>query len=241
MNRLLEWLAMAVLAVVLPLAVISTVVLGLVHDAGFYHDGQVRYEVVQTTGLSQETHDRIDRAIIQFFEGTQTLPDALKADQAPPDVYSQKEILHMNDVRDVIRAFGSVRTVTLAACAIALLLVIGRWNRGGRRFLSRTLITSAIVTVVLGAIVGAITYVAFDALFLVFHEVTFHNDFWELDPRTDHLIQMFPFGFWYDAMLTVATRVVLVTIFLGVVGVFLNRVVGSRGGQREASGIRTAR
>jgi integral membrane protein (TIGR01906 family) len=233
MSRLFGWLATAIMAVVIPLAVISVVVLGLVHDVGFYHDGQVRYDVVSATGLTQEVHDRVDRAIVQFFDGTQTLPEALVANHAPPDVYSQKEILHMNDVRDVIRAFATLRTVTLAVCAIALISAAVWWNRGGQRFISRALVTSTVVTVVLGGIVGAITYFAFDQLFLVFHEVTFHNDFWELDPRTDHLIQMFPFGFWYDAMVLVAIRVVLLTIALGIIGVVLGRAFGRCVDQRE--------
>jgi integral membrane protein (TIGR01906 family) len=232
MRRVLLWLMVTVFAVVIPLAVITTVVLGLVHDVGYYHDGQVRYEVVSTTGMTQEVHDRIDRAIIRFFDGTETLPDALRASGAPPDVYSEKEILHMNDVRDVIRAFATVQTVALAAMALAVVAALALWNRGGRQFATRTLVVSSIGTVILGAIVGAITFVAFDSLFLLFHEVTFHNDFWELDPRTDHLIQMFPFGFWYDAMLIVATRVVLVTIMLGVVGMFLGRL--RKKGRRRA-------
>jgi integral membrane protein (TIGR01906 family) len=234
MSRLTGWLAAAVLAVVVPFAVISVVVLGLVHDVGFYHDGQIHYDVGAATGLTQATHDRIDRAIVQYFDGTQTLPEALVANQAPPDVYSQKEILHMNDVRDVIRAFATLRTATLALCAIALLGAASWWNRGGRRFLARALVTSAVVTAVVGSIVGAITYFAFDELFLAFHEVTFHNDFWELDPRTDRLIQMFPFGFWYDAMVLVAIRVVLLTIALGIIGVVLGRAFGSRSDRQEA-------
>src|SRR5260370_18589569 len=92
MTGLVRWLATIAVAIVIPVAVISTVVLGLVHDVGFYHDGQVRYEVGRTTGLTQDVHDRIDRAIVAFFDGSHTLPDALRANQAPPDVFSEKEV-----------------------------------------------------------------------------------------------------------------------------------------------------
>jgi integral membrane protein (TIGR01906 family) len=217
---------MAIFAIVLPLAVISSVVLGLVHDVGFYHDGQVRYDVVQATGLTQDVHDRIDTAIVQFFDGSQTLPDALRANSAPPDVYSEKEVLHMNDVRDVIRAFALLRTVTVGLTVAGVVAIAAMWNSGGRVFLSRALRVSAVGTVVLAIVVGAITFVAFDQLFLFFHEITFHNNFWELDPRTDHLIQMFPFDFWYDAMLLVALRVLLITVVFGALGVVLGWIGG---------------
>jgi integral membrane protein (TIGR01906 family) len=211
-------------AVALPLAVITSVVLDLVWDAGFYHDGQVHYEVQRATGLTQDQMDLVNRAIVRFFGSAESLPDALRATGAPPDVFQQKEVLHMNDVRAVIQAFGTVQIASLTCVALFLVLTIAAWQRGGRWAMSRALIYSAIVTVALGLLFGAATLVDFDTLFLTFHEITFHNDFWQLDPRTDHLIQMFPFGFWYDAMLIVALRVVLVTLVAGGVGVVLGNL-----------------
>ena len=54
------------------------------------------------------------------------------------------------------------------------------------------------------ALVGLISLVAFDQLFLLFHRVSFANDFWQLDPRRDFLVMMFPEGFWLDATFFVA-------------------------------------
>jgi integral membrane protein (TIGR01906 family) len=71
--------------------------------------------------------------------------------------------------------------------------------------------------------VGAATFLDFDQLFLTFHETVFHNNYWQLDPATDHLIQMFPFDFWYDAMVTVALRVVLAIAIIGLCGLLLAR------------------
>src|SRR5437667_400132 len=94
----------------------------------------------------------------------------------------------------------TIRSVSKARDHVErVVLVVGlavRWNRGGRRLAARAFVASAAATLVVGVVVGALTYFAFDSLFLFFHQMTFHNDFWELDPRTDRLIQMFPFGFW---------------------------------------------
>ena len=53
---------------------------------------------------------------------------------------------------------------------------------------------------------GLLSVVAFDALFLLFHRVSFANDFWQLDPRTDYLVLLFPQGFWFDATMWAALR-----------------------------------
>lgn len=210
-------------ALAVSIAVVSTVVLGLVYDPSFYHQGQVKYQVQSTTGLTQDEIDVVNRAIVRFFLGRESLPTALEAAGASPVVFQLKEILHMNDVRDVIRAIATLQLWSGVLLALFLMATIVAWTRSGRAALARSLVYSSVLTVVVGGLASALTFFAFDQLFLTFHELTFHNDYWELDPRTDHLIQMFPFGFWYDAMLTVASRVVLVTAILFAIGLFLGR------------------
>lgn len=59
----------------------------------------------------------------------------------------------------------------------------------------------------LGAFVlaaGLSIAVGFDRLFEQFHLLSFDNDFWRLDPSRDHLIQMFPQGFWFDVTAFIA-------------------------------------
>jgi integral membrane protein (TIGR01906 family) len=221
--RILFLVLSIVCALAIPAAVTSTVVLGFVRDPAYYHEGQVKYDVVETTGMTQAAIDRVDVAIVRFFNGDEMLPTALEASGASPVVFNLKEILHMNDVREVIRAIASIQIWSAAVIAIFLAAAVATWNRVGRAALARALIVSSVLTIVVGGLAAAVTYVAFDQLFLTFHELTFHNDYWELDPRTDHLIQMFPFEFWYDAMLAVAFRVLFVTVILFIVGLVLSR------------------
>jgi integral membrane protein (TIGR01906 family) len=49
------------------------------------------------------------------------------------------------------------------------------------------------------AVIGVFALTGFDAAWTRFHEIVFSNDLWRLDPATDHLIQMFPEGFWQEA------------------------------------------
>ncbi len=57
------------------------------------------------------------------------------------------------------------------------------------------------LTVVLLGAAAVGVLVGFDDLFRQFHVLSFSNDFWQLSPARDHLIQMYPRGFWFDATL----------------------------------------
>ena len=48
----------------------------------------------------------------------------------------------------------------------------------------------------------------FDTHFLRFHQLAFANDLWQLNPRRDYLLIIFPQGFWFDATM----RVVALTV-----------------------------
>jgi integral membrane protein (TIGR01906 family) len=226
-QSVMRWIlriGVAVSAALIPLATISTVVLGLFHDSAFYHAGQLRYQVSTVTGLTQDQMDRVDNGIVRFFFSSDSLSAAIGASGGPINVFNERETLHMNDVRDVIRAFSSLQVISLVTISLFIVLAGSTWAKGGRAALARGLVLSSIVTIAIGVVAIGLTFVGFDSLFITFHEITFHNDFWQLDPRTDHLVQMFPFEFWYDTMLDVALRVVVVTVILGAAGIALSRV-----------------
>jgi integral membrane protein (TIGR01906 family) len=72
------------------------------------------------------------------------------------------------------------------------------------RVLARMLLQASLFTLGLLALFAVLALVGFDELFLRFHLVAFTNDLWQLNPATDHLIQMFPRDFWFDATMLVA-------------------------------------
>ena len=73
---------------------------------------------------------------------------------------------------------------------------------------ARLFLWGGLLTLGLLIVVGLFALVGFDSLFLKFHQLSFSNDFWQLDPRRDYLIIMFPQGFWFDATMRVAATAV---------------------------------
>ena len=74
--------------------------------------------------------------------------------------------------------------------------------------LAQRIIRGVALMGILVVVVGVFALAGFDTLFLKFHQLAFANDLWQLDPRRDYLVIIFPQGFWFDATM----RVVALTV-----------------------------
>jgi len=70
-------------------------------------------------------------------------------------------------------------------------------------------------------LVGVLSLVDFTELWTRFHQIAFRNDLWQLDPRTDYLIMLFPEPFWFTATIRMATLVAVQVVVLAVAGAAL--------------------
>jgi integral membrane protein (TIGR01906 family) len=122
-------------------------------------------------------------------------------------VLKDREQAHMADVRTVFRGLW------LLAIASAVILVAAS-RRRGRRSTWRAVRAGALGLTVGVIILGAIALVAFDQQFETFHEVFFPAGSFLFDPRTDRLVQLFPFQFWQETAIVVGA--VIIAIALGV-------------------------
>jgi integral membrane protein (TIGR01906 family) len=103
------------------------------------------------------------------------------------------------------------------------------WAREGnlRRLARETLISGGAALAVLAAF-GAVVLLGFEAAFDRFHVIAFTNGNWEFDPRTDHLIQMFPEAFWEDVTLWVALATLVELALLSVAAATVLRLTNER-------------
>ncbi|MBR98175.1 MAG: hypothetical protein CL887_06760, partial [Dehalococcoidia bacterium] len=72
------------------------------------------------------------------------------------------------------------------------------------------------LTLSLTLVVGVMSFVGFQKLFLYFHLFSFSNDLWILDPTRDYLLMMFPEAFFFDATIYIALGTVIESAILGV-------------------------
>ena len=133
------------------------------------------------------------------------------------DMFKQREIDHMRDVKGLVRGVYLWQWITLGyvlGYGIAYLLLL---RRSAFPPLAKRLLWGGALTLIAVVVLGLASLVAFDALFRGFHELGFSNDLWRLNPREHNLIAMFPQGFFLRATLLVALLIIGQALLLIVV------------------------
>jgi len=142
---------------------------------------------------------------------------------------AEAERSHMRDVRGVFQGF-----FLLVLGSLVILAFTRRRQATGRRvawWLAVRRGAAGLAAAV--AVLGAISLVAFAALFEVFHTLFFAAGTYTFDPRTSLLVQLFPDQFWSETTLAVA----VVAITLSVVTWWLaTRRVGASAAQPMPAG-----
>ncbi|MEZ4493629.1 MAG: TIGR01906 family membrane protein [Dehalococcoidia bacterium] len=195
--------------VALPVFLISANIRFFAGEAWFYERGFREHDAVASTGLSLSELDRSAGEIRDYFvNDARYLNITVVEDGVAVPLYNEQEVLHMADVKRVMQVLFRLNEVALA---IVLATVAGRflWAREGdlRRLARDTLYGLALGALAAGAI-GILAIVGFDSAWDRFHEIVFTNDFWQLNPATDRLIQMFPESYWQESVVMIAVMVV---------------------------------
>ena len=133
----------------------------------------------------------------EALEQVHTLVSFLRGNNELGSSFNEKEHLHMNDVRELVRLSELLLAFLVVVCAV--------WLLSSSRKLE--LLRQANLVALLVAVVGGlIVLLTFSSSFLVFHQLSFTNDFWMLDPATDRLVVLFPESFFSAALTDIVLR-----------------------------------
>ncbi|MCY4455238.1 MAG: TIGR01906 family membrane protein [Chloroflexi bacterium] len=170
-----------------------------VHEFGFS-----RHDSVGRTGIDRAQLDGAAREIIRYFRNDdELLAIRVTVDGEEQALFTEREILHMKDVKALMALTFRVHEAAFVY-VVGYVIAVLAWNRERPiDELARRLRVAGIVTVAVLGVAASAVVVGFDSLFRQFHLLSFANDFWQLDPRRDHLVQMYPQGFWFDVTLAV--------------------------------------
>ncbi len=207
---LLSRIAAGAFVVALPVFLVTTNVRYLAGEQRLYERGFRVHEADVATGLPLAELDRAAAEIIDYFENdARTLRIVVEEDGEETALFNARETTHMEDVKALMRVVFRANEVSLA---FVLAYVGGVFVWAGQAS-ARRLATLSLAGVGLGfAVVGLVGVFAlvggFESTWDRFHEIAFRNDFWQLDPDTDRLIQMFPEPFWAEMTLLVGVMTV---------------------------------
>lgn len=207
---------LAVLVVVsVPLFLIAASVTWAVNDPGLYRRGFEKYNISVYSGIAEEDLIRVGAELRRYFNSSdEPLRVVVPIYGMERELYSEREVHHMRDVKGLVRGVYWVAAMTL----IFLLVVKGGgyylWRWTFARQMASLGLYGGLLTLGLVLAVGLFALVGFDSLFLLFHRISFTNDLWQLDPRTDYLLIMFPQGFWFDATMRIALTTIAGAVLL---------------------------
>ena len=222
--RVAELIATMLFVAVVPLFLVAASVKWVVNSELLYTYGFDKYDIVDRTGIERDELHSAARQMREYFnDDDELITISVIKDGVPvQNLYGEREVLHMKDVKGLIRGVYRVKLLAGAyLLGFALVgLLIGRWSYLPR--LAKSVGRGGLVTLALVVIVGVGALFGFERLFLEFHYLSFSNDLWILDPNRDYLIMMFPEAFFFDATMWVAGLIVLKALLLAVLtlGVF---------------------
>lgn len=209
------WLLGALAVAAVPVFLVTANVRWAFNEPRLYDYSFSRFNVSAKTGIPDSELQRAAREIIEYWN----------SDEEPLDVrvygqplYTEREIIHMHDVKGLVRGVSWAPAVT---GGLVVAYALGGLALHRRRFLPT--LASRALAAGLGSlatllVVGLALAVAFPLLFRLFHEISFTNDFWLLDPNKHNLVRMFPYGFWFEATMFVAAATVLEALALAAAG-----------------------
>jgi len=123
-------------------------------------------------------------------------------------IFTADEYAHMADVRRVFRGaeVGAVLALFVAAYRVA---------RARRRGAALLLVRAgALIAAGIVAVIGLAAAVAFDPLFLLFHDVFFPQGNFLFDPATSNLLRLYPEWYWQGITAGVGVSFIAVALLV---------------------------
>jgi integral membrane protein (TIGR01906 family) len=199
-SALVQRALLALLVVAVPLFLVTLAVVWAVNDLRLYRYEFRLQKVSGETGISES---QLMSAVVQirgyFNSRKEPLDVRIELSDQTRSLFNEREAQHMRDVKRLV--WGVYLTCWVAFAYLLGWLVAGLVSK--RRLLLRKGAVQVLwgcgLTVVPIVGIGLAAWVAFDAVFVLFHRISFANDLWQLDPTTDYLIRIFPERFWSDA------------------------------------------
>jgi len=157
------------------------------------------YNVSQVTGIPRADLDRSARALIHYFNGSDEFARII-VNQAGQEtqLLTPDEQLHFRDVKALVWLDYKVLIGSFLIVVLLSVLAVLLRKRGFLRSLGRAALWGAGFDLILILVLVIASFFDFEGLFLQFHYLAFHNNYWY---APGNMTLLFPEQFWYTAAL----------------------------------------
>ena len=200
----------------MPILIVTSVGSFVINLPLLYEYGFERYEISEYTGIDKSELMSAANQIRNYFNNDKEwiTIQVTKNNIFFPNLFNSKEILHMKDVKQLINLVFFYQKISVLLIIVITFFTLLFGSLYSLNNLLHSISRGGILTLLIfGALVMGSLF-GFDKLFIYFHEISFNNDFWILDPRTDYLIAMFPQGFFFDTTMLIGFLIILFAILV---------------------------
>jgi integral membrane protein (TIGR01906 family) len=206
----------------IPLALITTTIRVAISEKAVYDYGVENYGAEKASNIPQSELLQANKQIRDYLVRPDPGPLAPRVTNIAGEtesLFNARETAHMADVRSLVQLMFKVQVFSAALVLMLAVVMAVLWPI---RALAAAMLYGSLLTLGVLAMAGLAAMSGFDAAWSQFHGIAFSNNLWELNPRTDHLIQMYPEAFWQDAVTAIGGFIAMQALVMGIVaGLYL--------------------
>lgn len=230
-KNLLAWAAGILCTFCLMIIFLITSVESVVYwTPGYFEREYTMYNVPETVSMEMNDLLYVTDEMMMYLrgDGRDDLNISVPVDGHTRPFFNEREMAHMEDVRNLFIGALHLRTACIAAAFLCLALMF-LVKADVKRILPRAVCTGTGIFMVLTAGLALLISTDFTKYFIIFYKIFFDNDLWILDPATDLLINIVPEPFFADT----AARIAFTFSFLVLALFFVCLACIRRSGKRS--------
>ena len=182
-----------------------------------YEYNWTRNQISQNTGIKIDQLNQVSDQIKDYFRDDQEKLEVLLQQPGKEDfnLFNQKEIDHMVDVKNLIKTTILFERVGLTLLIIFFVFYLFR--EGYISFYENLKIIMLVSFLIWSILLFLIVFgmiVDFNYTFTLFHKIMFTNDLWILDPNSDFLIMIYPQRFFLEISAAIIILFILINIII---------------------------
>ncbi len=196
MKKIFQAAGCTLFTLALLLGLLSGAILAVAGNASYMNSMFLRHADPSITGVDVQEYPGLAEKITAYLTGrADTFQTTLLVHGQMREAFSEKELLHMQDVRSLFALCRSVLLFCALIVTVCLALSLFRF-RPMLVLLARGYVRISLLIAVLGAALAVWASIDFISLFTLFHHLFFTNDLWLLNPKQDLLLQLMPTSFF---------------------------------------------
>ncbi len=198
-----------------PVLIIASNIRWGVNEIKLYEHGIDKYQISRVSGIDKSDLIKVHQHLIEYYNSKVDSAQVTVIKRGEKfNVFSEKELVHFEDVRGLIQLDYMVQLAALVimfVCGLTFLL----WLKEKWHTLVKGVLLGSVVTTVLMIFLALWAVLGFEELFILFHRLSFANEFWVIDPSEGSFSMLFPGGFFYDIALFGFEALIVESLVLG--------------------------